>query len=50
MSRDVNYRDLPCLDCGKSTCVASDEPADHQRCIGCFIKHTGRTTDDEAAL
>lgn len=38
----TTYTDLPCLDCGALTTVASQEPEENQRCI----KHWQRYLKD----
>lgn len=35
----VTYHDETCLDCERTTTVASDEPPENQRCVRCWQKH-----------
>lgn len=33
------YTDRKCLDCDRTTTVASNEPPENQRCVKCWQKH-----------
>ena len=32
----ITYTDVECLDCEHTTTVASNEPEENQRCLGCW--------------
>lgn len=47
----ITYTDKHCLDCGRTTTVASNEPPENQRCIRCwaaYLKEPDMTTDQLA--
>ena len=38
----ITHTERDCLDCGQRTWVASNEPKENQRCIGCYREYIRR--------